>query len=227
MLSKVLDVYRVFRDAFSPSNGREGWITLFKFFFPFLVGSLYIGGVYFFFNHEVLYPLIAAHILPPFGRETVIPTGIALGVSPLAMAGLMVLLELIVAAFMVWNYDLVKKIPGLGGVVRSIEYTGRDRLRSFGWANKFAFAAIALLVLIPFQGSGTITASITGRIIGMRAMDVWLAIAVGGGMGNILVAYFADAVIAILGDYVFIAIVILIFAGLAAYISTGRGKKEG
>ncbi|WGI16786.1 small multi-drug export protein [Methanonatronarchaeum sp. AMET-Sl] len=229
MISKAIDVYRDFKKTFISCDRKETGFTLFKFFFPFFIGGLYLTIIYLFFDYETLYPLVAAHLFPPFGKESIIPAGIAFGVSPLAMAGLMAALEVIVGTFMIWNYDLLKGVPFLGRYVGKVEGKGREKLSRIGWANRFAFAAIALLVMVPFQGSGTITASITGRIIGMKVLDVWMAIVVGAISSNLLIAFFADTFIGILRDNLVLGVIILLFLGIVLWIvrDKNRNKNNG
>ncbi|OUJ19406.1 putative membrane protein [Methanonatronarchaeum thermophilum] len=226
MISKFIDVFEGFKDFFFSSGKKELGFTLFKFFLPFAVGGVYLAVIYLFFDYETIYPLVVAHLFPPFGKESIIPAGIALGVSPVSMAFLMAMLEVIVGTFMVWNYDLLKGIPRIGGSIRKIESKGSDKLSRVGWANRFAFAGVALLVMVPFQGSGTITASITGRIIGMKALDVWMAIVVGAISSNLLIAFFADTFIAILQDNLVVGVILLIFVGVVVWIFLDKNKKE-
>ena len=70
-----------------------------------------------------------AYFFPPLGKESVIPIGVSGGeltipiinqhivvpsIYPLVMALTIAFVDIIVALFLLWNYDLAKKIPLVG-----------------------------------------------------------------------------------------------------------------
>jgi ABC-type uncharacterized transport system permease subunit len=48
---------------------------------------------------------------------------------------------------------------------------------------------VTLFVIVPFQGSGAVGASIIGRMIGMNPYKVWAAIILGAVSGCLMIAY--------------------------------------
>ena len=84
--------------------------------------------------------------------------------------------------------------------------------------NKFMFyfngiaiiVTIVLFVIIPFQGSGGLVGSIVGRLIGMKPINTFYAIIIGSVSGTILIAYFADAILAVFIKNILIGLLIII-----------------
>ena len=151
--------------------------------------------------------LCIAYLVPPFGKESVIPIGIAGGkifvpiinahvqVPPIdanIIAFSVALIDSVVSLFTVWNYDLIKKIPILGSFVRKVEELGREGSKEYAWVRPLKFTGIVLFVMVPFQGSGGLVGSILGRLIGMRAVTTWLAVTIGAFAGSFILAYFAE-----------------------------------
>jgi uncharacterized membrane protein len=158
----------------------------------------------------ILWPLIIAYFFPPFGKETVIPLGVGLlqqgldvpilnlhitggQIHPVLMALSIAYVDLVVALFLVWNYDFAKKIPLVGNFIMKIEQRGKLSEEKYGWIKPLRFIGIMLFVMVPFQGSGGLVGSIVGRLIGMKPRNTFLAIALGAIIGCMLIAFFAQA----------------------------------
>ena len=109
-------------------------IRLGKFFTPFLLGF----GVYWIwglFSDEIgkIWPLLAAYFFPPLGKESVIPAGVGLGINPWVMALSIAFIDIIVALFLLWNYDLAKKIPLVGKFMIKVEDIGKSSSEKYSW----------------------------------------------------------------------------------------------
>jgi hypothetical protein len=59
----------------------------------------------------IMLGLMVAYILPPAGKETVIPAGIALGIPWYYMALSIAMIDIETGLFMVLNFDMAYKIP--------------------------------------------------------------------------------------------------------------------
>jgi len=186
-------------------------IGLAKFFTPIVLGfSVYaIWGM---LSDELskIWPLLIAYFFPPFGKETVIPLGVGVlkkglsipfinirvnpvSINPVSMALSVAFIDIIVALFLVWNYDLAKKIPLVGQFITKVEDKGKNVEEKYGWIKPLRFFGIVLFVMIPFQGSGGLVGSIVGRLIGMKPWNTMLAICIGAVVGCLLIALFAHA----------------------------------
>jgi uncharacterized membrane protein len=157
-----------------------------------------------------IWPLLLAYFFPPFGKETVIPLGVGIlekgltvpllnlyvepvQVNPISMALAVAYIDIIVALFLVWNYDIAKQIPFVGQFIIKVEEKGKNVEEKYGWIKPLRFIGIVLFVMVPFQGSGGLVASIVGRLIGMKPLIIFLAISIGAIVGCILIAVFAQA----------------------------------
>jgi len=223
------------------------YIKLGKFFFPFILGF----GVYWIWslfsdNLFKIWPFLVAYFFPPFGKETVIPlatgfskTGITipllnlhlepLDIDPLAIALAVAFIDIIVALFLVWNYDLAKKIPLIGRFMIKAENLGKGSSDKYSWFKSLRFIGIVLFVMVPFQGSGGLVGSIVGRLFGMKPWTTFCAISIGAVTGCLLIAYFSDIIIEnfvvknfMLGLLVLIIVIVVIIMILI----TRKNKKK-
>jgi uncharacterized membrane protein len=223
-------------------------IRLGKVFFPIVLGL----GVYWlwnFFTNEIskIWPLLVAYFFPPFGKETVIPLGVGVlkqgltvpvlnlslepvSINPLSMALAVAFIDIVVALFLVWNYDLAKRIPFVGKFMIRVERIGRSTSDKYGWVKPLRFMGIVLFVMVPFQGSGGLVGSIVGRLVGMKPWSTFLAISFGAVTGCLMVAYLTEAFLSVLvknfllGVLVIIVVLVVI---IMVFIYRSSKKKQG
>ena len=87
--------------------------SLLKFFSPFLmtVGYFILLALLMtqrgFLN---LSSLMIMYFVPPFGKETVIPIGIGMGIHWSILAFSIAFVDIVVCLFLIWNFDLAKKL---------------------------------------------------------------------------------------------------------------------
>jgi uncharacterized membrane protein len=216
-------------DAFMIKEfGSKLWIRLGKLFFPIVLGF----GVYWIwslFSNELsrIWPLLVAYFFPPFGKETVIPiaTGFSeqgltvpllnihiepLDIDPLSIALAVAFIDIVVALFLVWNYDLAKKIPLIGKFMQKVEDIGKSSSDKYRWIKPLRFLGIILFVMVPFQGSGGLVGSIVGRLIGMKPWNIFICISIGAVVGCLLIAYFSRAIVLVFISNVLLGLLILI-----------------
>jgi len=205
-----------------------------KFFLPFVIGALGILSLYLIVDEESvgkLFFLMFAYFFPPLGKESIIPIGVSGGeinipfinrlivvpeINPLIMALTIAFVDIVVALFLLWNYDLAKKIPLIGKFMIKVEKIGRSSSDKYAWVKPLRFIGIILFVMVPFQGSGGLVGSILGRLIGMKPFNTFLAISIGAVLGTILIAYFADAILSVFVKNVLFGLLILIIVLLIA-----------
>jgi uncharacterized membrane protein len=203
-------------------------IGFLKFIVPFIIGiaTIYIIGILLPDNSMYKYwALVAAYFFPPFGKETIIPIGIYGGeipipfsndlmiitpINPLIMALSIAFVDIIVALFLVWNYDLAKKIPFVGPFMETVENIGKRSSNKYAWITPLRFVGIVLFVMVPFQGSGGLVGSIVGRFIGMKPINTFLAICTGAVIGCTLIAFFSNAIFSLFIQDILLALMILI-----------------
>ena len=154
-------------------------ISFIKIISPVIIGFsvLTIVGLLIVKNFQIKYwSLISGYFFPPLGKETIIPAGIIAGINPLIMALSIAFVDIIVALFLVWNYDLAKKIPLIGSFIDKIEKIGKKTSSKYNWIKPLRFIGIMLFVMVPFQGSGGLVGSIIGRLIGVKPWNIFFAI---------------------------------------------------
>jgi uncharacterized membrane protein len=184
-----------------------------KFIVPFIIGFGVVGTAGLFLSTElrgIYWSLISAYFFPPLGKESVIPTGIAFGIHPFFLALSIAFVDIIVALFLVWNYELAKKIPLIGKFMTKVEQIGKASSGKYGWIKPLRFIGIILFVMVPFQGSGGLVGTILGRLIGMKPWNTFIGISIGAITGCLLVAYFAEMIKSVLLQNVLMGIFIII-----------------
>jgi hypothetical protein len=161
-------------------------ISILKLTLPFVILAIHLLLLYFFLDQTaflVTIGLMVAYVLPPAGKETVIPAGIALGIPWWLIAVSIMMIDIETALFMGWNFDLLLKIPLLGRILESFIRKTRVFIDEQPWLKKIYFAGIVVLVMVPVLGSGGIRGSIIGQLLGMQKTTVFLAIVIGAFVG--------------------------------------------
>jgi uncharacterized membrane protein len=222
-------------------------IGMAKFLVPFIIGIATVGLTGIFIVGEgagKYWALVSAYFFPPLGKESVIPIGIFGGeiqvpiinkavtispIDPLVMALSIAFVDIIVALFLLWNFDLAKKIPLVGKFITKIEELGQVSSDKYGWLKPLRFIGIVLFVMVPLQGSGGLVGSIVGRLIGMKPINTFFAICVGAIVGCTLIAYFADLIIDIFqNNFVLglIIVIILVAIGFMIFVYRRNSNKK-
>lgn len=223
-------------------------IGLLKFIVPFIIGlaTVYTVGMLLPANSTYKYwALVAAYFFPPFGKETIIPIGVYGGeisvpfsseiavinpINPLIMALSIAFVDIIVALFLMWNYDFAKQVPFVGRFMKKVESIGQKSSSKYAWITPLRFIGIVLFVMVPFQGSGGLVGSIVGRLIGMKPMNTFLAITVGAIIGCSFIAFFSDIVFSVFFQNfllgVMILIILVVIGIMIAMYKRNKNKKE-
>ena len=170
-------------------------------FLPVLLVLAQFVTMYFTLRYDqflIVVGLIIAYLLPPAGKETVIPLGIALGVPWWYIALAIAMVDAETGLFMALNFDLAYRIPWLGGLL--IQFTDKTTLflKNHLWVEGLSVFGIMLMVMVPFLGSGGIRGSIAGRLLGIDAKLVFIAILAGALIGCFGIALGSDAIIGML-----------------------------
>ena len=177
---------------------------------------LYMGGR----TWLLWFGLAMAYIIPPAGKETVIPSGVALGMHPWEMTYLLVMLDLAGALFIILNFGLAKRLPVLGRYIRFMERKGAKRLTDSTTLKAGIWVGLVLFHMIPFQGSGGLTAGIIGRAIGMRTAPLIAAVTAGSLLSGLMLAYsawFAKGLLLLDWGYGLMVIVLAVLAALTMF----------
>ncbi|HJJ36012.1 MAG TPA: small multi-drug export protein [Methanocorpusculum sp.] len=191
------------------------------FFLLFPVGLFFLLFLFFWFvfapadgnlfspEFIVFSGLMVAYLIPPFGKETIIPAALlggetvtkliastthlqadlAIGGFPLwtVIVGI-VLLDMIVSLFISFNFDLILKIPLVGPWFRWIMRNADKILRKKRWIEDLSSAGLLIFMFIPLQGSGAMTTSIIARILNYNPIQTVGLVTIGGLLSCIAVA---------------------------------------
>lgn len=149
-------------------------------------------------DFATLLGLMVAYMLPPAGKETVIPLGIALGIPWWYMALSIVMIDIETGLFMALNFDLAYRLPLLGPVLSDLTKKTKQILRDHRWLASLWFFAIVLMVMVPVFGSGGIRGSVAGKLLGMSTLVTFLAILAGTLIGCFGIALGSDAILSFL-----------------------------
>ncbi len=207
-------------------------VRLSKFFVPIIVGMGVLALAGFLMSETMrmrYWPLMTGYFFPPLGKESIIPAGVLVaGIHPAVMALSIAFIDIIVALFLVWNYDLAKKIPFVGTFINKVEQKGKIAEQKYGWVKPLRFVGIVLFVMVPFQGSGGLVGSIVGRLIGMKPWNTFLAISIGALVGCTLIAFFAQAflIFAEINTMLTVALIAILVLIVVVYLRLKRRKKN-
>ena len=191
-------------------------VRILKLTLPFAIVAIQITSLYFFLDYPsflIVIGLMIAYILPPAGKETVIPAGIFLGIPWWLIALSIMMIDIETALFMGWNFDLILKIPVLGRITGSFIEKSGEFIKEHPWVKKLYFTGIVVLVMIPVTGSGGIRGTIIGNLLGMQKIPLFLAIVTGSFIGC-----FGIALAALFLQELFMQSILLGIAGVAGIL---------
>ena len=146
-------------------------------------------------EYLALLGLMGAYLVPPFGKETIIPLALGLGYPIWVIFLGVVGMDIITATFISLNFDLLLKVPLIGRWIRWVMRTADKVRKSKPWIEQLSSAGLLLFMYIPLQGSGSITCSVLGRLLGYKpAVSLGLVI-IGSVLSTLTVALGASSVI--------------------------------
>lgn len=193
-------IYRV-GDSGRHAVKLDFWIVLAKLFIPIALGVLLIGlhalrGEE---HYRIIYPLMVLYFIPPMGKESIIPTAVALGTQP-SVAGLtFATMDVLSSLFIIWNFDLLYRAPLVGDFVDNATTRTESILNRYPKARKASYFFLFILAFIPFQGSGGVTASIAGRLLSLKPYQIWVVVAIAVTVSALAIAHSMEIIIFSLG----------------------------
>ncbi|WP_048152155.1 small multi-drug export protein [Methanolacinia paynteri] len=159
---------------------------------PFAILGVYIFVLWMLLPYSLflsMLTLMFIYFVPPAGKESVIPIGIALGIPWWTVAFSIAMMDILSTLFMVLNFDLVLKIPIAGTKwMKTFMEHGESFFRKHRWLEKLSTLGLAIFVMIPMQGTGGIATPIVGRMIGIPPLQIILAVIAGALSGCFLIA---------------------------------------
>ena len=205
---------------------------LIKLLLPFAIIFLYVFLLYISLDWDTFAIVsggMLVYFVPPAGKESVIPAMIALGIDPVFAALSIALVDIVGALFLAWNFDLVLRIPLVGWIVGKMEAKARATLERNPWMEDVAFLGLVLFVIVPFQGSGAVGASILGNLISMKPEKIVLAVEIGAISGCLGLAFLSSVVVTLMRQSVVLgvlAIIVIIGSAIALVALKARSAKR-
>ncbi|HJJ99444.1 MAG TPA: small multi-drug export protein [Methanocorpusculum sp.] len=165
--------------------------------------------------------ILIIYLVPPFGKESVIPVAIglipaaaegipvaiddffaAIGVIPSAIGDIppwiicfgIILMDMMSSILIALNFDILEKIPFVGSLIHRL-VAGADSVRKKKpWIEQCSHLGLLIFMYLPFQGSGAITTTILGRLLGVKAWTVFWIVTVGSILSTLSIAFGAAGV---------------------------------
>jgi len=128
------------------------------------------------------------YYIPPSGKESIIPLGIALGIPWWLIATSLVLLDVLTSLFVILNIRLALRIPVLGPWISRFLGSGEEFMKKRPWVARWSVLGVAFFVFLPFQGTGGVGATLVGMLVGLSPSRILLAVALGASAESLLFA---------------------------------------
>ncbi len=164
---------------------------------------------------------LIAYFIPPAGKESIIPLMISylrdygsIGVAVTVL--LITATDAISAFFVIWNFDIVLIIPKIGKILSKLEEKARKFIDEYELARN-TYLGLFIFVFIPFQGTGSTTASIIGRLLGLDNLKLFLTIVGASFTSSLFIAIVSIYLTSYFKDYSVVVIVgLIIIIGVVA-----------
>jgi hypothetical protein len=175
---------------------RVNWDSVVRFAIPFVLAGAVAAGIY--LAGPSIYERSAAEVAVFFGAVgtgavTAIITGVALGLHPLYAALLVAFMESDMSLFISLNFNIILDIPVIGNVVKKYMEKARRIIQMRRFVEGMELVAIYTIMFIPFYGTGAITMTLVGKILGLDWRKVWLTVTLASLTRSLLVAYLTYA----------------------------------
>ncbi len=202
-----------------------------------LILPVFLGSALFFSSFLILPASLAlilgglmiAYYIPPSGKESLIPLGIALGIPWWLMAFALAYLDVVTSLFMILNLDRAERLPYLGPWISRSLASGREFMERRPWLSRWRIPGVAFFVMLPLQGTGGVGATIVGMMAGLRPAEILLAVGIGATVECLIFALGSEFIIRLLETNTMLGIAVVVGIVLAVIvwylISRNRSRK--
>lgn len=175
-------------------------------------------------DYLVLFGLFIAYLVPPFGKESVIPIALANGYPAWIICFGIVLMDMMSSILIALNFDLLEKIPFVGGLIRRFMDGANSIRKKSPWVEQLSNLGLLIFMYIPLQGSGATNTTILGRLFGMRARTVFWIVSISSIFSTISVTFGTAAVIGLwrINPWYAVAAVVALAAGILVLVVLWR-----
>jgi uncharacterized membrane protein len=201
-----------------------------------LVLPVFLGSALFFCSFlllpanqaMILGGLMIAYYIPPSGKESLIPLGIAIGIPWYLMAFTLAYLDVITSLFMILNLDRVEHFPYLGPWITRSLVSGREFMEQRPWLARWRVPGVAIFVMLPLQGTGGVGATIVGIMAGLSPAEILLAVGIGATVECLAFALGSELLIRLLMTNMMLGIAVIagIFLVVILYFLVSKYRKR-
>jgi uncharacterized membrane protein len=177
----------------------------------------------------ILGGLMILYYIPPAGKESIIPLGIALGIPWWLMAIALALLDVLTGLFMILNFGIALRLPYLGPWISRFIASGNDFMQERPWLARWRTLGVAFFVFLPFQGTGGVGATIVGMMVGLSPEMILLAIALGGSAECLMFALSSELIWNLIITNVYLGVGVaglVILAALLTFLLFRRRERK-
>lgn len=103
-------------------------------------------------------------------------------------------LDVVVAFFMAFHIGSLFRLPVIGPRIGGLVADGRFILDAQKWMKRATFLGVVVFVAFPLQATGSVGGSLFGRMLGMSRLATFLAVVLGGAIGNVLMYLGSDLI---------------------------------
>jgi uncharacterized membrane protein len=214
------------------------------FFLPIIISFVVIMFMWLLIPED-LFPIIGVlllfYFISPFGKEVLVPTAIlallnyhgdtSMFLDVLLVSGTVIFVDVMCSLFLLWNLELLKLLPRVGGWIERVEDAGRRRLTRSRNRRRNIFIGLTSYVALPFQGSGGVVSTIFGMISGMGKHRIWTAVWVGSAVGSTAVALLSfqmgNYLLDVFGSFAWYLLSLVFIIVLALYVLLNYYKNRG
>lgn len=169
--------------SLSPKNHPAAPLsTEIRLIFPVFLAFTFFFGCFLLIPPDktlILGGLMIAYFIPPSGKESLIPVGIALGIPWWLMACTLAFLDVVTGLFMILNFDFALRLPYVGPWISRFLESGPAFMAERPWLNRWRVLGVAFFVMLPLQGTGGVGATVVGMMMGLSPREILLAIGIG------------------------------------------------
>ena len=132
--------------------------------------------------------ILTAYVIPPAGKESVIPCAIILGYDWWMIASAVFLIDCASACFIAMNFHHIAKIPWFGELFMKCNKSMEMISAANPWISRLSLFGLFLFIFFPLQGSGAINGTILSRMTGISPRPAFLVIIAGSGLSALTIA---------------------------------------
>jgi uncharacterized membrane protein len=167
---------------------------IFLLTFPIIVYCIFLFVLWFVYAQKYgssqywgIVGLLAIYLIPPLGKESIIPGALGLGHPPWVICCGIILMDIVSCVFISLNFDLLENVPLIGGFVHKFMENTNEIRRKNPWVGKLSYLGLLVFMCIPLQGSGASTTTIFGKLLGVDTWATFCIVVIGSILSTISV----------------------------------------